>query len=297
MFLTAASHPSQKCHFYCSSAGNAGLACATAALSLSSAATIVVPLAARPSVIAYLREVLGATVVLAGYTWAEADAHLRSVCLAPENQAPNTVAVYVPPFDHPDVWAGASTLVDEVAVQMPFGKPMDGIVCSVGGGGLMNGIMEGVVRHGKRLGRNGKLPKVLAMETVGADALNASVRAGEHVSLPAITSIATSLGATRVSKKAWEWASTSENCISTTVTDGEAAMACVRFLEDQRILVEVACGATVVTAYNGDLRRCLGKGLSDEEWATRNVVLVVCGGSNANLDLLQSYRETYGAEL
>jgi len=294
MFRAAASYPSQNVHFYCSSEGNAGLACATSAISLGCKATIVVPMTARPTVIKRLRG-LGATVEQTGCNWPEADAYLRSVLLAPENQAPDTQAVYVPPFDHPDIWSGAATLIDEVAMQMPSGTPVDAMVCNVGGGGLLNGVMEGLVRQGRRIGRGGVPPKVLALETIGADSLNASVRAGEHVTLPGITSIATSLGATRVSARSWEWARTSEELISATVTDPEAAMACVQFLEDMRILVEVACGATVATSYNGDLRRHLGKGLSDEEWATKNVVMVVCGGSNANMDVLQSYKQTYGA--
>jgi L-serine/L-threonine ammonia-lyase len=157
--------------------------------------------------------------------------------------------------------------------------------------------MEGLERNGKRLGgRDGV--KVLAVETVGAESLYASVQAGELVTLPGITSIATSLGARRVCEKTWEWAQKagSEKLICSTVTDGEAAMACVRFLDDARILIEVACGATVATAYNGDLRRYLGKGLTDEEWAARNVVLVVCGGSNTSAELLEKYKETYGIE-
>jgi L-serine/L-threonine ammonia-lyase len=296
MFRAAAAHPSQNVHFFCSSEGNAGLACATSAIALGAKTTIVVPVTAAPAVIKRLRDVLGATVVQTGENWPEADAYLRTVLLAPENQPPNTVAVYVPPFDHPDIWAGAAIMIDEIALQMPPNTPVDAIACSVGGGGLLNGVMEGLERHGKRLGRYGLPPKVLALETIGADSLNASVRAGEHVKLPAITSIAKSLGATRVSAKSWEWATTRENLISSTVTDAEAALACVRFLDDMRILVEPACGATVVTAYNGDLRRHVGKGLSDDEWATRNVVLVVCGGSNANLDVIQAYRETYSTQ-
>jgi L-serine/L-threonine ammonia-lyase len=160
--------------------------------------------------------------------------------------------------------------------------------------------MEGLERNAKVLvgSSGGKMPRVLAMETVGAESLYASVQAGELVTLPGITSIATSLGARRVSEKTWEWAKRvgEEGMVSATVTDREAAMACVRFLDDARILIEVACGASVAPVYNGDLRRYLGKGLTDEEWATRNVVLVVCGGSNTSLEILDKYKATYGAE-
>ena len=299
MSLASDSHPSKEVHFYCSSEGNAGLACATTAAALGRPATIVVPQTARPTVIDRLRA-LGAEVVQKGANWPEADGHLRSTFLAPERQVPGTMAVYVSPFDHPDIWSGAATLVDEVARQMRLTHgeaPIDAFVCSVGGGGLLNGLMEGLERHKKAIGRLGQMPKVLAVETVGADSLNTSVKAGEHVTVPTITSIAKSLGATRVSEKSWEWASTSKDLISTTVTDPEAAMACVRFLDDMRMLVEIACGATLATAYNGDLRKHLGKGLSDSEWASKTIVLVVCGGSNANLDVLHGYRETYAGAL
>jgi L-serine/L-threonine ammonia-lyase len=311
MMLNALSAPSPSpdhengpVHFYCSSGGNAGLACATTALTLSRPATIVVPTSTSPFMVGKLRE-LGAAVVQTGASWAEADAYLRETLLAPEE--PGTRKVYVPPFDHPDVWTGAATLVDEVVADMVVAGGrysgrggVDAVVCNVGGGGLLNGVMEGLERNAKVLvgSSGGKMPRVLAMETVGAESLYASVQAGELVTLPGITSIATSLGARRVSEKTWEWAKRvgEEGMVSATVTDREAAMACVRFLDDARILIEVACGASVAPVYNGDLRRYLGKGLTDEEWATRNVVLVVCGGSNTSLEILDKYKATYGAE-
>lgn len=248
---------------------------------------------------------LGAEVVQTGASWAEADAYLRETFLSPSSPSQEKVKkVYVPPFDHPDIWTGVASLVDEIAAEMCLemggryaGKRVDAIVCNVGGGGLLNGIMAGLEKRGKILARGGETVKVLAVETVGADSLNASVKAGELVTLPNITSIATSLGARRVSEKTWEWKQRAgENLISATVTDAEAAMGCVRFLDDARILAEASCGATVATAYNGDLRRCLGKGLTDEEWATRNVVLIVCGGSNISWEILEKYKKTYGIE-
>lgn len=100
MFLAKAEHPSKDVHFYCSSEGNAGLACATAAAALGCKATVVVTETARQTVIARLRS-LGAHVVLAGTIWPEADAHLHNVVMK-QDQAPSTLAVYVPPFNHPE---------------------------------------------------------------------------------------------------------------------------------------------------------------------------------------------------
>ncbi|ROW11677.1 hypothetical protein VPNG_05648 [Cytospora leucostoma] len=285
---------SEAVHFYTSSGGNAGLACATAARALGRPATVVVPMTTPPHMVEKLRA-LGAGVVQTGENWAAADRHLREVVIAGfERENPASRAVYVPPFDHKDVWDGAETLVDELRAQVPGEQQqIDGIVCSVGGGGLLCGIMQGV--QGIREAGHGRGPKVLAVETEGAESLNASVRAGELVTLPAITTIATSLGATRVAVEAFEWTRRAgADLVSAVVTDRDAVVAMARFLDDARMLVESACGATIATVYNGDLRRYLGKGMTDEEWAGKNVVLVVCGGSNISLGMLENYRIDFG---
>jgi len=273
-------------HFYCSSGGNAGLAAATSAVALGSPATIVVPQTCSPLMIGKLKD-LGADVVQTGANWGEADRYLREELLAKEKGR----GVYVPPFDHPDIWAGAASIVDEIAKQMD-GVQVDGIVCNVGGGGLLCGIMQGLeARKKTSLGK----ARVLAIETVGAESLYRSVEQGELVTLDKITSIATSLGAPRVAEECFEWTRRrGDALICSTVTDGEAVMGCVNLLNDARLLVEVACGATIAPVYTGGLREKLGKGLSDEQWKEKNIVLIVCGGSNINLELLNKYKETYG---
>ncbi|KAI0380764.1 pyridoxal-phosphate dependent enzyme [Hypomontagnella monticulosa] len=286
MYRALLAKPGSGVHFYCSSGGNAGLACATAAATLGQACTIVVPTLTSAFMIEKIR-LLGAKVHQVGANWALADAHLRAELLAHD-----PTGVYVPPFDHPDVWTGASSMIDELVSQLPS-QSIDGIVCNCGGGGLLNGIMEGMEKH--FTGGKGK-PKVLAVETVGAESLNASVRAGELVTLPAITSIATSLGAPRVSERSFRWTQEAAYLQSVVVTDAEAVMGTVRFADDARILVEVACGATIATVYNGDLRKAMGEGMSDEEWSRKNVVVIVCGGSNVSLELLETYKEKYGVK-
>ncbi|KXJ93302.1 tryptophan synthase beta subunit-like PLP-dependent enzyme [Microdochium bolleyi] len=307
---TTTSHPQEPviAHFYCSSGGNAGLACATAAATLGQPCTIVVPTLVSPFMIDKLRA-LGAEVVQVGANWALADAHLREELLARDSER----GVYVPPFDHPHVWAGASSMVDEMVVQVGrLGRrdprtgqllegeerpKVDAVVCSVGGGGLLNGIMEGIERHVKDstdTAHRKATPRVLAVETVGAESLDASIQAGKLVTLPAITSIATSLGAPTVSARTFQWAQQAPHLCNLVVSDADAVMGCVRLADDARVLVEVACGAAVCPVYNGDLRRCLGgEEVSDEEWSRKNVVIVVCGGSNISLDILRGYKEKY----
>lgn len=112
------------------------------------------------------------------------------------------------------------------------------------------------------------------METHGADSLSASVAAGELVTLPGITSIARSLGVTRVSEKTWEFAQRS-NVRSVVLSNAQAAMACVRFAAEERIVVEPACGVSVAACYEQTLREVV-PGFSEES----RVVIIVCGGEH-----------------
>lgn len=76
--------------------------------------------------------------------------------------------------------SGHASMVEEMQRQL-YGVIPDLIVLSVGGGGLMNGVLEGLYR----VGWNDVA--VLAMETEGAHSLNACVKAKEWVQLPEIT--------------------------------------------------------------------------------------------------------------
>lgn len=285
--------PSKPIHFYCSSGGNAGLACVTAANILQRPATIVVSEMTSAFMVQKLK-LLGANVVQIGKHFQEADTYLRETLLARDENA-----VYVHPFDHKDVWEGHSSMIDELEEQMKAVGGYDAVVCSVGGGGLFSGIMQGLGRNG-RLGEgdsgrgNARPVQVLAVETIGADSLHASIVKGELTRIPGITSIAVSLGATQVAKQAFEWAQRQE-VISHTLSDANAAMACVFFADDERIMVESACGAALSTAYDG-LKTILYPQMSDEEYAKKNVVLVVCGGSGVTLQILEKYRIEYGGE-
>lgn len=280
--------PQKPIHFYCSSGGNAGLACATAALTFNRQATIVVPVGTSELMLQKIVD-LNANVVVHGQHWSEADAYMRTELL---DQDPN--GVYVPPFDHPDIWEGNGSLVNELEEQMRSVGGYDALVCSVGGGGLFSGLMDSLDRHGRLAGGHGAPAKVLALETEGADSLALSLKRKELSQLGSITSIATSLGAIQVAKKAFEWAQRPEvtNCV---LSDAEAAIASVCFADDERMLVEPACAVSIATAYNGKLAELYPE-LTPEEFAKLNVVIVVCGGSKVTLQILEEYRQKYGAD-
>jgi L-serine/L-threonine ammonia-lyase len=213
----------------CASGGNAGMAAALAARACEVPATIVVP----RSTAAAVRDAIaarGALVVVHGAAWDEA--HEHALALA-EKQG----AVYVHPFDDPLLWDGHATLIDEV---VHAGIAFDCVVASVGGGGLLAGIIEGLRRN-----RLHHVP-VVAVETDGAASFAAALAAGEPVTLPAITSIATSLGARRAMPRLLDLARERE-IINVVVSDAQSTQACVHFADATRVLVEPACGASIAT--------------------------------------------------
>ncbi|OCT48141.1 L-serine dehydratase [Cladophialophora carrionii] len=269
-------------HFYSSSGGNAGLACVTAATSLGYASSVVVPLSTDDATIAKLRAAGASEVVSHGDSWFFADQYLRETVI-PAAEARGEQGVYIHPFDHPAIWAGAGTMVEEIQRQMPDGERPDAIVCSVGGGGLFSGVMNGLERVGWA-----DDVRVLPVETRGADSLAQSLQQNRLVTLQGITSVATSLGAIRVAENAFTLAQR-PTVTSVVLDDAEACAACWRFLDDERMLVEPACGASIALAYDGRMKHYL-KDIAPGS----KVVIVVCGGSKISLDVLNQYRDTYG---
>ena len=74
---------------------------------------------------------------------------------------------------------GHTSLVREL--EQDLREKPGAVVLSVGGGGLLNGVVEGLRRAGWD-----DVP-IVAMETIGAHSLNAAMKAGELVTLSEIT--------------------------------------------------------------------------------------------------------------
>jgi L-serine/L-threonine ammonia-lyase len=252
--------------FVSSSGGNAGLAVAYAGRHLSIPVTVVVPATTTERAKDLLRQE-GAEVTVYGASWQEANAMAQSLITDTD--------AFLHPFDNPLLWAGHASMIDEVAAS---GVRPDAVVLSVGGGGLLAGVMEGLARNGW-----GDVP-VLAVETHGAASLHSAMHAGTRVTLDAITSIATSLGARQVCEKAFEWGQ-SGKVHSVLVSDQEAVDACNRFLDDHRLLVEPACGAALASVY----------GNASALAPYRKVLVIVCGGATATADNLQQWARQLAA--
>lgn len=249
--------------FVSSSGGNAGLAVAYAGRQLEVPVTVVVPATTTDTAITLLRRE-GADVIVHGASWQEANELARS--MAGETDA------FIHPFDDPLLWEGHASMIDEVARS---GLSPDAVVLSVGGGGLLCGVAEGMRRAGWD-----QVP-IVAVETEGAASLNAAMTTGELVTLDAITSVATSLGAKRVCERALQW--TRERRVrSVLVSDAAALSACERFLADHRLLVEPACGASLALAY----------ARHDALDAFESVLVIACGGATATIDQIRRWAGT-----
>jgi L-serine/L-threonine ammonia-lyase len=232
-----------------SSGGNAGIAVAYVGRKLSIPVRVVVP----ESTTAQARKLIlaqGAQLTVHGASWYEANAYAEASLAADE--------AFIHPFDHPLLWQGHSTMIDEVAQQ---GIKPGAVVLSVGGGGLLSGAVAGM----QRLGWS-DVP-ILAMETRGAESFAAALVAGEVVRLPGITSIASSLGARQVCDQALLSAQR-HPVISDVISDAVAVGGCDSLLREHRILVEPACGAAVAAVTEPST--CL----ADVE----SVLIIVCGG-------------------
>ncbi|NXN33963.1 SDSL protein, partial [Nycticryphes semicollaris] len=265
-------------HFVCSSGrGNAGLAAAYAAKKLGIPVTVVVPSTTGPTTIHKLEE-LGAEVEVSGQVWDEANR--RALELA---KTEGWVSIH--PFDHPLVWEGHTSLVQELKDSLET-KP-DAILLAVGGGGLLAGVVAGLHRVGWQ-----DVPIVTA-ETWGAHSFHAALAAGRLVTLPNITSVAKCLGAKTVAARALECA---QECqvISQVVEDTEAVRAVEQFLDDERMLVQPACGATLALLYTGRLQRLQREGQLQTPLAS--VVAVVCGGSSIQAAQLRALKDQLGME-
>lgn len=246
-------------HFLSSSGGNAGIAVAVAGRRLGVPVTVIVPESTSQRALEVL-QLEGAEVRVHGASWKEA--HEMALSLQTVDNA------LLHPFDDPLVWTGHATMIDEVVAA---GLKPDLVVLSVGGGGLLCGVAEGLLRN-----ELGSVP-ILAVETIGADSLSQALKAGQRVELPGITSIATSLGARMVCARAFELTRL-RTIHSLVVSDQSAVAASLRFLDDHRILVEPACGAALAAIYER-------VALIDRY---QEILVIVCGGAGVTVSNLET---------
>ncbi|MBL8180504.1 MAG: threonine/serine dehydratase [Blastocatellia bacterium] len=167
------------------------------------------------------------------------------------------------PFDDDDVIAGQGTIGLEILEDVP---DVTDVIVSIGGGGLAAGVARAMKETNSSI-------KMWAVETIGADAMSQAVTAGTPVELPAITSIAKTLGAPYVTERTLTAIQRDFEGV-TVVSDAEAVRELLYIAERLKVIVEPAASATVAAAER--LRANFGE--------NSNVVIILCGGNTSITD-------------
>ncbi|KAN0141336.1 Tryptophan synthase beta subunit-like PLP-dependent enzyme [Lactarius tabidus] len=286
----------------CASGGNAGLAAACAAQVLGIPCTIYLPNGVDARTQAFLRNA-GSEVVVVGRFYFEA---LREAEVAVRTQ-PN--AVLVPAYDHPTLWEGHASMIAEIRTQLPCGVKPAAVFCSVGGGGLLGGVIEGCRDAGWD-----DVP-VVALETHGTACFYHSVAANrtpteapagvtlrtDHTHdvrvahIAELKSKATSLGASEPSAGVVRAALDRAGGVKCVTVPDEATMQLAgAFADDHKFLVELACSATLVPAYKLELVTRLVPPTRAEK---KILVFIVCGGFKISQQDLVDYSEIVRKDL
>ncbi|WDZ86906.1 threonine ammonia-lyase [Micromonospora cathayae] len=210
------------------SAGNHAQGVALAAGLLGTTATVFMPVNAPLPKVAATKG-YGAQVQLVGATVDES-------LVAAQTFAERTGAVFIHPFDHPDVIAGQGTVALEILEQCPEVRT---IVTGVGGGGLVSGIA--VVARALRPD-----VRVIGVQAAGAAAYPPSLAAGEPVRLPAFATIADGIAVGRPGELTFTHVRKLVDQV-VTVTEEDISRALLMLLERNKQVVEPA-GAVGVAA-------------------------------------------------
>ena len=154
------------------SAGNHAQGVAVAARALGVAATVFMPSGASLPKVMATRE-YGARVELVGEI-------VDDALLAAQEYAEKTGAVFIHPFNHPDIVAGQASVGLEVLRQVP---DVQTILVPTGGGGLLAGVAAAVAATGSSAA-------VVGIQAAAAAAYPASLAAGYPVRLESMSTMA-----------------------------------------------------------------------------------------------------------
>ncbi|MFB8269888.1 MULTISPECIES: threonine ammonia-lyase [unclassified Streptomyces] len=216
------------------SAGNHAQGVAHASSLLGVRSTVFMPVGAPLPKVAATRD-YGAEVRLHGQL-------VDETLAAAQEYAQATGAVFIHPFDHPDIIAGQGTVGLEILEQCPEVRT---IVVGIGGGGLAAGIAVAV----KALRPD---VKVIGVQAAGAAAYPPSLEAGRPVSIPFPATMADGIRVGRPGDVPFQLVEELVDEVRT-VSEDELSSALLLCLERAKLVVEPA-GASPVAALLSDPR-------------------------------------------
>ncbi|KAF7044173.1 hypothetical protein CFC21_053435 [Triticum aestivum] len=247
----------------CSSAGNHAQGVALSAQKLGCDAVIVMPVT-TPEIKWRSVERLGATVVLKGDSYDEAQSYAKLRC----EQEGRT---FIPPFDHPDIIAGQGTVGMEIVRQLQ--GPLHAIFVPVGGGGLIAGIAAYVKRVRPEV-------KIIGVEPSDANAMALSLCHGQRVVLEHVGGFADGVAVKVVGEETFRLCQ--ELVDGIVLVSRDAICASIKdMFEENRNILEPA-GALALA---GAEAYCKHYGLKGE------TVVAISSGANMNFDRLRLVTE------
>ncbi|MFD3493693.1 threonine ammonia-lyase [Streptomyces sp. NPDC058690] len=220
------------------SAGNHAQGVALASALLGVRATVFMPVGAPLPKVAATRE-YGAEVRLHGQV-------VDETLAAAEEYAQETGAVFIHPFDHPDIIAGQGTVGLEILEQCPEVRT---IVVGIGGGGLAAGVAVAVkaVRPDVR---------IVGVQAAGAACYPPSLAAGHPVVIDGLQTMADGIKVGRPGDVPFGLVQELVDEVRT-VSEAELSSALLLCLERAKLVVEPA-GASPVAALLSDPRSFRG---------------------------------------
>jgi threonine dehydratase len=214
------------------SAGNHAQGVALAAKMLGAGATVFMPEGAPLPKVTATRG-YGAAIEYAGTSVDDALDAARQF-------ADETGAVFIHPFDHPDIIAGQGTVGLEILEQLPETAT---IVTAVGGGGLVSGIAVAVKALRPEV-------RVIGVQASGAASFPASLAAGAPRKLERCSTIADGIAVLRPGELTFAHVSKLVDDV-VTVTDEDLSAALLMLLERHKMVVEPAGAAGVAALMTG----------------------------------------------
>ncbi|AMB59062.1 threonine ammonia-lyase [Microterricola viridarii] len=220
------------------SAGNHAQGVALGARELGIEATIFMPTNVPLPKLEATRD-YGAQVVLSGSVFGETLAAAAAF-------AEETGAIFIPPYDHPAVVAGQSTIAFELLEQVP---DLDTVVVPIGGGGLISGIASAF----KQLAAAGGRPvRVIGVQAENAASYIASLEAGTPVNIPFKPTIADGIAVYRPGELNYLMIQDAVDEI-VTVSEDDAARALLVLMERAKLVVEPAGAVSVAALLAGKI--------------------------------------------
>ena len=256
------------------SAGNHAQGVALAATNNGIKSTIFMPDCAPISKVEATKA-LGAEVVLVPGVFDDAYAEACRV------QA-ETGATFIHPFDDELVIAGQGTIGLEILDQLP---DVEAVILPVGGGGLISGVAYAI----KTLRPD---VKVYGVQAERAGSAVESLKAGQPVTLDAVSTFADGIAVKRPGDITYDMISRYVDDVIT-VTEDEIAAAILALIEKQKLIAEGAGAVSVAAAMSGRLpiegkkTVCLLSGGNIDVNILSRVITrgLVTGGSNTSLQI------------